>query len=46
MNFRRTLMLCTVNLILLTFFTGNGLTYTQTVPQPNPVLVFTGGEPF
>jgi hypothetical protein len=46
MNFRRTLFVCTANLILLTFVAGNGLTYTQTGSQPNPVLVFNGSETF
>ena len=46
MNFRRTLMLCSANLILLTFVAGKGVIYTQTRPQPNPVLVFNGAETF
>ena len=46
MNFRRILMLCSANLILITFVAGKGLTYTQTRVQPNPVLVFNGNEPF
>lgn len=46
MNFRRILMLCSVNLILLTSVGGNSFTATQTRVQPNPVLVFSGFEFF
>ncbi len=46
MNFRRTLMLCSAFLILLTSVAGNSLTVTQTRPQPNPVLVLSGFEFF
>ncbi len=45
MNFRRTLMLCSANLILLTTVAGNGLNFTQTGPVRSPVLVFNGSEP-
>ena len=46
MNFRRTLMLCSANLILLTCVAGNGLALRQTGARPNPVLVFNGNETF
>jgi hypothetical protein len=45
MNFRRTLMLCSASLILLTSVAGRSFTFTQSSPQPVPVLVFSGQEP-
>ena len=46
MNFRRTLTLCSACLILLTSVAGRSFSFTQTTPQPLPVLVFSGQEPF
>lgn len=46
MNLRRTLLLCSACLILLTSVAGRSFTLAQTTPQPLPVLVLSRQEPF
>ncbi len=46
MNLRRTFMLCSVCLILLTSVAGRSFTFTQSAAPPSPVLVLSGQEPF